>query len=123
MMQEFTEIQEFLIFLVEGAIISFVFDFFRSIRKNFDWNDIITYIEDFIFLSLSSILFIFSIIYFCNGIIRFYIFLGISLGIAIYTLTLSKKCVIILSNVVKLCKYFFTFLLKIMKKLGKLFHL
>lgn len=122
-MNEFTELQQFLIFLIEGAIISFVFDFFRSIRKNFSSKDMTTYIEDFIFLSMVSILFIFSIIYFCNGIIRFYIFLGIIIGIAIYTLTLSKKCVIILNNVVKLCKSFFTFLLKIIKKLGKLFNL
>ena len=122
-MQELNEIQEFLVFLLEGVIISFVFDFFRSIRNNFNSNDITTYIEDFIFLSLASILFIFSIIYFCNGIIRFYIVLGTIVGIGLYSLTLSKKCVIILTSIVKICKSFFTFLLKIVKKLGKFFKL
>ena len=122
-MQELNEIQEFLVFLLEGVIISFVFDFFRSIRNNFNSNDITTYIEDFIFLSLASILFIFSIIYFCNGIIRFYIVLGTIVGIGLYSLTLSKKCVIILTSIVKICKIFFTFLLKIVKKLGKFFKL
>lgn len=122
-MQELNEIQEFLVFFLEGIIISFIFDIFRSIRNNFKSNDIATYIEDFIFLSLASILFVFSIIYFCNGIIRFYIFLGIVVGIILYSLTFSKMCVIILNNIVKICKSFFTFLLKITKKLGKLFKL
>lgn len=122
-MHEFTEIQEFLIFLIEGAIISFVFDFFRSIRKNFNSNDIVTFIEDLIFLSIISVFIVVSIIYFCNGVIRFYIFLGIFLGIVIYALTLSKKCVIIFTVIIKLCKNFITFLLNILKKLGKLFKL
>ena len=108
-MHEFTEIQKFLIFLIEGAIISFVFDFFRSIRKNFASNDIVTFIEDLIFLSFVSVIIMVSVIYFCNGVIRFYIFLGIFLGICIYALTLSKRCVIIFSTIIKM--------------LGKLFKL
>lgn len=122
-MQELSEIQEFLIFMAEGAIFGFVFDFFRGIRKNFTPNVIATYIEDIIFLIFVSSIFIFSIIYFAMGILRFYIFLGVLIGIAIYALTISKKCVIILYYIVKLCKSFFTFLLKIAKKLGKLFKL
>lgn len=122
-MYEINEIREFLIFFLEGALISFIFDFFRSIRKNFKNNDFATFIEDFIFLSLISIIFIFSIIYFCNGNIRFYIFLAIILGIITYILTIEQKCVILLSSFVKIFISFFTFLLKIVKKLGKLFKL
>lgn len=122
-MHELSELQEFFVFMAEGAIISLIFDFFRGFRKNFSANNIAIYIEDGIFLLLTSIIFIFSILYFANGVLRFYIFLGIFLGIAVYTLTLSKKCVIILYSVIKLCKYFFTFLLKITKKLGKVLKL
>ena len=122
-MQELIEIQEFLLFLAEGVIISFIFDFFRSIRNIFNSSDIATYIEDIIFLSITSSIVIFSIIYFCNGIIRFYIFLGIFAGISIYSLTISKMCVIMITGIVKKCKNFFTFLLKIVKELGKLFKL
>lgn len=122
-MQDLNEIQEFLLFFAEGIIISFIFDIFRSIRNNFHTNDLVTYIEDIIFLSIVSLLLIYSILFFCNGVLRLYIFLGIFFGIGLYILTLSKKCVIILTGIIKICKNLFTFLLKIIKKLGKVFKL
>lgn len=120
-MPEFTELQRFLFFLVEGVLISFLFDFFRGIRKNFKSGNIATHVEDFIFLTIASIIFIYSIILICDGVVRFYIFLGVTLGIAIYSLTISKKCVILFKYIIKIFKSFFTFLLKFVKKLGKLF--
>lgn len=122
-MYELNELQQFFIFIIEGILISFIFDFFRSIRKNFKSGNLVTHIEDITFLSFVSIIFIFSIMRFCNGIIRFYIFLALFIGISLYALTLSKKCVIMLYEIVKLCKIFFTFLLKNFKRLGKLFNL
>lgn len=122
-MQNLNEIQEFLLFLVEGAIIGFFFDLFRSARNCFHKTDIITYLEDFVFLSISSIIIIWTIIFVCNGVIRLYIFLGLLLGITAYALTISKICVIIITSGMDIGKSFFTFMLKIMKKLGKLFKL
>ena len=122
-MVQLNEFQIFLLFFLEGVIISFIYDIFRSIRRNFKTGKILTFVEDIIFLTIFSIIFIISIIYYCNGEIRFFIFFALFLGIIIYFLTIGKKCVIILSSIVKLCKSFFTFILKIAKKLGNLFNI
>lgn len=122
--------QECLCFFVIGIIISFIFDIFRSIRKNFSSKDIVTYIEDIIFLSLSTIILMIGIIKISNGILRFYIFFSFFLGILLYSLTISKFCIIILNTVVVFAKKIanlvisiFTKMLNFAKKLGKKLHL
>ena len=50
----------FLIFMLNGAIIGLLFDFFRILRKSFKTNNLITYIEDILFWILSGISIIFS---------------------------------------------------------------
>lgn len=120
-MHEFSELQQAFIFFVEGTCISFLFDFFRGLRKNFNSSNFSVFIEDFLFLTIASIVIVGSIIFVSNGIIRGYIFLSIFLGIIAYTLTLSKNCVIIFENLIKIFNSFFTFLLKFVKKLGNLF--
>lgn len=120
-MHELTDLQRFLIFFVEGMIFSVLFDFFRGIRINFKSGNIATLIEDFIFLTITSLFLTYTVIFISNGIIRIYIFIGLGLGSGLYFLTISKKCVIIFKNIIRLFKSFFTFLLKFVKKLGKMF--
>lgn len=120
-MHNFTDLQMFVVFFVEGIIFSFLFDFFRGIRINFKSGNIATLVEDFVFLTITSVLLTYTIIFISNGIIRIYIFIGLVLGSSLYFLTISKKCVIIFKNIIRLFRSFFTFLLKIVKKLGKMF--
>lgn len=45
----------FIIFVINGIIIGFLFDCFRIIRKSFKTSDIITYIEDILFWIIAGI--------------------------------------------------------------------
>ena len=108
-MNNFTQGQILVLFFVIGVIIGIIFDIFRSIRKNFNSNDIITLIQDIIFLVIATIIVTFSIIKINNGIIRLYIFIGILIGIYVYFLTLSNYCVIILTMFVKIFKIILKF--------------
>ncbi len=52
----------FLVFVINGFIIGFIFDFFRILRKSFKTSDFITYLEDICFWILTRTLnFIFYI--------------------------------------------------------------
>ncbi len=103
-MYEFSQEQIFIFFFIIGIIIGVTFDIFRVLRKNFKTPDFITFIEDISFLIFSGLLMLYGIINLNNGEIRFYLFIAIFLGISIYSLTISKMCVIILTVFVKVCK-------------------
>lgn len=103
-MKTFSDEQIFLFFILIGFVISILFDIFRALRKNIKTPDTITFIQDFLFLIISGTIFLFGLIKFSNGEIRFYLFIAIFMGIIIYSLTLSDLCVIILSVIVRFCK-------------------
>lgn len=103
-MYNFSQEQIFIFFFIIGVIISIIFDIFRVIRKSFKTSDFVTLVQDIIFLGITSVLIIGSIIKLNGGEIRFYLFLGIFLGAVIYSLTMSNLCVIILYEFVKICK-------------------
>jgi spore cortex biosynthesis protein YabQ len=112
----FTQNQIFLFFLVIGLGIGIFYDFFRALRKNISTSDLVTQIEDIIFLVISIIIILYSIIKVSGGEVRFYIFLAIFLGILLYFLTISKPCVIILNVIVNICKKFLIKIFKIVIK-------
>lgn len=118
-MYNFSQEQIFIFFFIIGIIIGIIFDIFRVIRKSFKTPDILTFIEDFIFLGVTSILIIFSIIKLNGGEVRFYLFLGIFVGILIYSLTISNLCVIILYVFVNICKKIFEIPISCIKNIGK----
>lgn len=129
-MNNISQSKEFIYFCLIGGILSFIFDIFRSTRKNFKTPDFITYIEDILFLIISASIIMYGILKISNGILRFYMFLGIFLGITIYSLTFSKFCIIIISGVMMFLKRIFDFIKKLFvkiiflfKKLGKKLHL
>lgn len=80
----------FLIFILNGLIIGFLFDFFRILRKTIKTSDFVTYMQDFIFWILTGVIILYFIFTFNNGEIRLFLFLGIMTGILIYMLLLSK---------------------------------
>lgn len=118
----------FIAFIINGILIGIIFDIFRVFRRTFKTTDIITYIEDTIFWIIAGLLTLYFIFCFNNGEIRFYIFLGIFLGIVIYMLLFSKyfiKINVTIINFVKsiICKtisiilYPLKLLFKILKKI------
>ena len=80
----------FLIFVVNGILIGFIFDFFRILRISFKTKDFVTYLEDLFFWIMTGILLIYSIFVFNNGEIRFFMFLGVMIGTILYMLLISK---------------------------------
>lgn len=100
----FSQEQLFMFYFIIGIIIAMLFDFFRVLRKCFKTSDNITFIEDVLFLLISGLLIVFSVIKFNQGIFRFFMCIGISFGILVYSLTLSRLCVIILSTIINFLK-------------------
>lgn len=94
----------FLIFTLDGIIIGLLFDFFRILRKSFKTSNFVTYIEDILFWILTGVLILYSIFTFNNGEIRFFMFIGIAIGIALYMLLLSNyiiKASLLLIGIIK----------------------
>lgn len=117
----------FLIFIVNGLIIGFLFDFFRILRKSFKTKDFVTYIEDIVFWILTGFIVLYSIFVFNNGEIRFFIFLGIALGVLLYMTIFSSSIIKVSVFVIQFIKNIiikiihivsmpFSFLIKIIKK-------
>ena len=80
----------FIIFTLDGILIGVLFDFFRILRKSFNTNDVVTYIEDICFWILTGILIIYFMYMFSDGELRLFMVLGLIMGIAFYILTFSR---------------------------------
>lgn len=113
-METFSQGQIFIVFLILGLCIGLLFDFFRSLRKTFKTSDLVTHIEDVIFMLVIGILVVNSLIIVNHGQIRFFIILAILFGMAFYFLTLSRICFLIFQIAMKFCKkiLFFPFFFK-----------
>ena len=104
----------FLIFVINGAIIGLVFDIFRILRKSFKTSDIITIIEDILFWIITGIIILYSIFIFNDGEIRFFMFIGIFLGVMLYMLILSQHIIKISVRIILTIKRILTFIFKIL---------
>ena len=80
----------FIIFLINGIIIGFVFDIFRVFRKSFRHKDYIINIQDILFWLITGIILLYSSFTFNDGELRLFMILSAFLGFIIYLLTLSK---------------------------------
>lgn len=118
-MCNFSQEQVFLLFFIIGIIIGLIFDLFRVIRKCFKVPDHVTFIQDSLFLVLAGSIIITGIIKINNGEIRFFLFLAIFFGMLIYFLTISNLYVIILYEIVNLCKKILKIPFLCIKKLYK----
>ena len=98
----------FLVFSLTGVAIGILFDFFRILRRSIKTSNIVTYIQDILFWSLTGIIVLYNIWYFNNGELRIFVFLGLILGILIYMATLS-------SIIVKIFTRIMIFLINILK--------
>ena len=91
-----------LAFVIYGVFIGIVFDLFRILRKTLKINYFITCFQDIIFLIFFGISLIFMIFKYNSGEIRWYIFLGLFLGLLLYLKTLS---VIFIDVSIKICSF------------------
>ena len=79
--------------ILVGLIIGFIFDFYRVLKKKMGFAVYLINLCDFlIFIILSFIVFI-RLIYLNSGQVRWYLFLGIFLGIIIYYAKMSQMII------------------------------
>lgn len=94
----------FLIFVINGLLIGFIFDVFRILRISFKTKDIVTYIQDILFWLITGAIVLYSIFVFNNGEIRFYMFLGIGIGVILYIILFSKYIIEFTVQFIKILK-------------------
>lgn len=116
----------FLIFVINGIIIAFVFDIFRIFRKSFQTPDWVTYLEDILFWFITCILLAYSIYTFNNGEIRLYMLFGIIIGAILYILTISKyiikfsvKIILFFKRIIDKILHYILYPVKIVLKAAK----
>ena len=110
------QLYNFFIFIVLGLIIALIFDLFRILRKKFNTNNIITYIEDVLFWIISGFLIISAVFKFNNGELRLYLFLGILIGIVMYMLLFTKFINLIFLKILTPVQIIIDFFLSLFKK-------
>ena len=94
----------FLVFALNGIFIGILFDFFRILRKSFKTVNFITNIEDILFWILTGLSIIYCMYNFSGGALRFFMLLGLILGILLYILTLSDFLVKIVVKIISIIK-------------------
>lgn len=115
------EFSIFLAFILIGIIISFLFDFFRILRRVYQTPDFLTIIEDIAFWIISGIILLSGIFILNEGKIRAFLFIGLFTGILFYIITLSKTITRLGTNLVKtLNKIFLNPILKLIQIISKI---
>ncbi|MFR2787952.1 MAG: spore cortex biosynthesis protein YabQ [Clostridia bacterium] len=106
----------FLIFTIDGVLIGIIFDIFRILRKTIKTSDFVTYIEDFLFWIITSIILFYSIFTYNNGELRFFMFLAVILGFVLYICTISSYLIKINVKIINVIKRIFLKLFEIIYK-------
>ena len=94
----------FILYFIIGIIITLIFDIFRILRKSFKTPNIITYIEDLVFVIITGYILSYVFFYINKGIVRFYMIIALIFGVLMYYITLSKyfiKINVIVINKIK----------------------
>ena len=111
----------FFIYVIVGILLGFIFDIFRALRKSIKNSTVVTNIEDILFVIISFIIIAMVVQIVSKGELRFYILLGIILGILIYFLSVSKYIITgetwILKSIIKILKSIYNFFKKFDKKI------
>lgn len=107
--------QVFIIFVIVGIIISFLFDIFRIFRKVYKFSNMLIYMQDILFWLLTGIIILQAIFKFNSGDIRIFLFLGIFVGVFIYISLFSIYVIKIGSFILKLINTLITKLINVFK--------
>ena len=106
----------FLYSILIGAILSFLYDLFRVLRKEVGHKNLVVAFEDILFWIICTA-FMFVFIYNINyGEIRAYVFIGAIIGCIFYYLTISKVIVRLLCIIIDFLRKIILGLLKIILK-------
>ena len=118
------QLTSFIYFILTGILLGIIFDIFRISRRTIKTSDFFTNLEDVLFGLIAGIIILFSIFKFNNGELRLYIFIGLSIGIILNMLFISKYFIkiniYIISFIEKTFKFLFKpiiFLVKFIKKI------
>ena len=103
----------FMVFTLVGVVIGVLFDIFRILRKTVKTKDIITNIEDILFWLITGIIIIYSMYIFCDGELRFFMVIGLSLGTLMYMITFSRYVISISVFTIKFLKKIVIYPLKV----------
>ncbi len=95
----------FVVTIVIGLFIGLTYDFFRLLRKLFTHKNSAVYIEDVLFWLISTFICFYILLHKNNLELRFYLFIGISIGLIFYFYLISP---FVLAFIIK----FITILLK-----------
>ncbi len=74
----------FFITIFIGLLVGLIYDFFRLIRKLFTHKPALVYIEDFLFWLFSTFVCFYILLHKNNLELRFYLFIGILIGLCFY---------------------------------------
>jgi len=95
--------------LYGGIVMGFVYDLYRISRYYLKPKKVVTFIEDFIFWIIISVIFLTVILYTNWGEIRGYIFLGFFTGAFLYSRFLSKIIITVMvwivSGIIEVIKH------------------
>ena len=103
----------FLIFTLNGVFIGLIFDFFRILRRGFKTGNILTYIEDILFWILAGLSIIYSMCMFSNGTLRFFMIIGIAIGLITYMLTISPWIIKVSISIINIIKNIVKFIINV----------
>mgnify|MGYP000793473977 CR=1 FL=1 len=105
----YDEMELFIVCLILGAVLAFIYDLVRIFRLLFQHKDWLVDVEDLMFWIFTAWLVFRTLFFYNRGALRGYAFLGMFLGVMLYALTLSR---LLLWLVEKLIPYW--------KKMGEL---
>ena len=108
------EAYTFLGMVALGAVICFIFDIFRALRRNIIKREIFVHITDFVFWSISLVLAMKAIYYFNDGALRICFILASFLGGVLYFFTLSRAFMRVFSIILQINLKIFRFIFKIL---------
>lgn len=105
-MQELILVQGnmFVISLLLGAGMGFVYDWLRCLRRMIVHNNVFIALEDIIFWLFWTYFIIDSIHQYNYGSLRGYVFLGIAVGAVLYLTTISCLLMFVISNILYVTK-------------------
>lgn len=99
-------IYTFLFSILLGAILSIIFDFFKIINLTFEFNNILIFIQDILYFSISGVITFIFLLAFNNGQFSFFSILGEIFGWTLWHLSVGNKVTHFLSKKIYLLKNF-----------------
>jgi len=103
----------FLLTVVLGALIGFIYDIFRIFRKTVKHKDFFIFIEDTVYWLIVSFVMFYFMLNQNDGEIRFYAIVGAFLGMILYFYTVSIFVMKISMAVIKVIKKIFNIIFKV----------